>query len=161
LYSATLMDINCIYFPYPNRNHGKLYIGNISSIALLDIYNIDCVISLINVNLVYKFNNVEHHKFLVNDFDDKDSYITMNNILKQTTPLIQSRILNGKNVLVHCYAGVSRSATVVIDYLAKYQLTYSDTPLIDAIKLTKEYRYCIRPNNGFITLLMHKYCKNN
>jgi hypothetical protein len=53
------------------------------------------------------------------------------------------------NVLVHCYAGVSRSASIVIAYLMhKHKIS-----LLDAMKLVKSKRSCISPNVGFLLQL--------
>jgi protein-tyrosine phosphatase len=53
------------------------------------------------------------------------------------------------NVLVHCYAGVSRSASIVIAYfMHKHKLS-----LLDAMKLVKSKRSCISPNVGFLLQL--------
>eukprot|EP00347_Sterkiella_histriomuscorum_P019183 403342619 len=55
----------------------------------------------------------------------------------------------GRNVLVHCAAGVSRSATIVISYLMyKNQLT-----LDQAFEHVKECRPAICPNEGFMKQL--------
>lgn len=52
--------------------------------------------------------------------------------------------------LVHCYAGVSRSVTIVISYLMKKH----DMSLSDAFSLCKERRPIINPNPGFCEQLM-------
>ena len=49
------------------------------------------------------------------------------------------------SVLVHCYAGISRSATIVIAYLMmKNKLRYSD-----ALDYVKSKRSCVSPNLSF------------
>lgn len=48
-------------------------------------------------------------------------------------------------VLVHCCAGVSRSATLCLAYLVKYR----DMSLMDAHTLVRACRPIIRPNCGF------------
>jgi protein-tyrosine phosphatase len=56
---------------------------------------------------------------------------------------------NGGKVLVHCHAGVSRSATIVIAYLMKkYELSVDD-----AVAMCKRGRPCIKPNRGFMAAL--------
>ena len=53
------------------------------------------------------------------------------------------------NVLVHCQAGVSRSATIVIAYMMrKYQ--YSMDVAVDRVKKRRPY---IDPNKGFMKQL--------
>ncbi|PSN30522.1 hypothetical protein C0J52_24114 [Blattella germanica] len=52
-------------------------------------------------------------------------------------------------VLVHCYFGVSRSATIVIAYMMKkYELTYEE-----AFERVKSKRRFVGPNPGFISQL--------
>jgi protein-tyrosine phosphatase len=53
-------------------------------------------------------------------------------------------------VLVHCYAGISRSATVVIAFLLR---TRRDLHLFDAVKRVMSRRACILPNEGFVQQL--------
>lgn len=58
---------------------------------------------------------------------------------------INSKESAGGKVLVHCLAGISRSATLCIAYLMKYK----EMTLIDAHDLVKRKRPIIRPNTGF------------
>lgn len=57
--------------------------------------------------------------------------------------------IDESTTLVHCRAGISRSATIVIAYL----MIKKHMSLIDAYKLCKEKRSIIRPNDGFIKQL--------
>jgi protein-tyrosine phosphatase len=58
---------------------------------------------------------------------------------------IKDAITEGGKVFVHCYAGVSRSATIVIAYLMKeHCLSFSA-----AYKFVKGKRSFINPNDGF------------
>ena len=56
----------------------------------------------------------------------------------------------GKKVLVHCQAGISRSATIVIAYL----MFHDKISLKDAFFHTKKCRHQIGPNLGFFKELM-------
>ena len=58
--------------------------------------------------------------------------------------------LTNSNVLVHCYAGISRSASIVIAYL----ISYLSMSLIDALTLVKQARPIICPNENFIEQLV-------
>ncbi|XP_063721151.1 dual specificity protein phosphatase 18-like [Symsagittifera roscoffensis] len=53
--------------------------------------------------------------------------------------------LNGGKTLVHCVAGVSRSATLCIAYLMRYE----GLSLLSAHQMVKTARPIVRPNNGF------------
>ncbi|KAL1462435.1 hypothetical protein WDU94_014269, partial [Cyamophila willieti] len=56
---------------------------------------------------------------------------------------------NHSIVYVHCNAGISRSATVVIAYVMK---TLS-LDLTQAFEMVKKVRPCIKPNPGFMQQL--------
>lgn len=56
----------------------------------------------------------------------------------------------GGRTLVHCVAGVSRSASTCIAYLMKYY----QMPLVEAYRYVKKQRAVIRPNVGFFRQLI-------
>ena len=58
-------------------------------------------------------------------------------------------IKGNEKILVHCMAGASRSATVVIAYVMWSQKVSFD----DAYKMVREKRSCVFPNGGFIDQL--------
>jgi protein-tyrosine phosphatase len=69
--------------------------------------------------------------------------------LKQHFPscikFIRDAIEEGGCVLVHCFAGVSRSATIVIAYLMQeYGMSNRE-----AFQFVRQKRYFIHPNDGF------------
>ncbi|KAL1513306.1 hypothetical protein ABEB36_002728 [Hypothenemus hampei] len=65
-----------------------------------------------------------------------------------TNVFIEEGLAKGA-VLVHCYFGVSRSATVVIAYvMKKYELSYSE-----AFERVKSKRSIVFPNQGFVSQL--------
>lgn len=63
---------------------------------------------------------------------------------------ISEHISQKRIVLVHCAAGISRSATVVAAYLIKTK----GLNAAEALRLIKERRQCIRPNDGFLKQLL-------
>lgn len=68
---------------------------------------------------------------------------------KDTGEFIHEAIKNGGVVLVHCFAGVSRSASVVIAYLMRYHgMSY-----MQAFTHVKTRRPWICPNYGFVNQL--------
>ncbi|XP_057326278.1 dual specificity protein phosphatase MPK-4 [Microplitis mediator] len=68
---------------------------------------------------------------------------------EDTYNFIDNALQDDKKILVHCYFGVSRSATLVIAYIMKkYKMTYED-----AYELVKSKRRFVGPNPGFIAQL--------
>jgi len=68
----------------------------------------------------------------------------------EATEFIHSWVSREQPVLVHCRAGVSRSASVVIAYLLEYQ----GYTLHDAFFLVRSHRSIITPNVGFMDKLI-------
>jgi hypothetical protein len=75
--------------------------------------------------------------------------INQNGILFILVKLIDSYLKDNKQVLVNCFAGVSRSTTIVIAYLM-YKNKWS---VYDAISYVRCKRFIIEPNYGFICQL--------
>ncbi|QEI03702.1 PTP-2 [Rachiplusia nu nucleopolyhedrovirus] len=67
--------------------------------------------------------------------------------------LLQKINLEGKRVFVHCHAGISRSATVVIHYLTKV----SGQDLREIAKFVSKQRPDINPNTSFIRQLIDEF----
>lgn len=67
-------------------------------------------------------------------------------ILDEALEFIDSALNTQNKVLVHCFAGKSRSATVVCAYLMKKH----SMRLEQAIAFLKSKRPCIMPNQGFL-----------
>ncbi|KAF7273904.1 MAP kinase-specific phosphatase [Rhynchophorus ferrugineus] len=69
--------------------------------------------------------------------------------LKDCLDFIETALNSSSNVLVHCNAGVSRSASVVIAFLIlKRQHSFQE-----AFDRVVTARRCIRPNDGFLKQL--------
>ena len=76
-------------------------------------------------------------------------YITFNDPAHARAGLFQE-ISKGGKVLLHCVAGISRSATICIAYLMKH----GGFNLLEAYNYTKMKRPIIKPNCGFFRQLI-------
>ena len=70
---------------------------------------------------------------------------TFSSSFDRYTRMIAESLAGGRKVMVNCWQGASRSATIVLAYLVQYQ----DMPLEEAVKMVKRKRD-IRPNNVFL-----------
>eukprot|EP01080_Neovahlkampfia_damariscottae_P005359 gene5359-9167_t len=93
---------------------------------------------------------------LPNHFSDDFSYLNLDLIdddkqnIESTFEISHKFIKENDTVLIHCQAGVSRSPTIVISYLMKYE-GYN---LRDAMNFVKKQREIVFPNVGFVFQLI-------
>ena len=151
-------DINIMLIN--NNDHINYIIDN--------IYLGDCSHSeeeLLTIGVSYIFNiSMNHYREYkkIKEIKCPTEDIIEWNIL-ETFPKIVDRIKelrdNGHTIYVHCHAGISRSASVIILYLIKYQ-KYS---FREAFRFVRNKRSCIQPNPGFVKQLklLEKEYSNN
>lgn len=85
----------------------------------------------------------------LNWYDSPVQSINDNCMLFHLVKIIDAHIKNGKQVVVNCFAGISRSATIVIAYLMyKNKLSVQE-----AISFVRTKRPFINPNYGFVCQL--------
>jgi len=144
---------------FHNNSHSSeilpwLFLGseqNALDINELDYHNISFIL-----NCGFECENTSHNK--------KYSYLKLNikdladfdikSFFKEAHDFINKAKFNSKNILIHCFAGLSRSPSIVISYLMK-ELKYS---YIDAYNYVKEKRPQIKINIDFL-LILKKYEK--
>lgn len=81
--------------------------------------------------------------------DSTYQYINKHSILFKMVKLIDEFLKRGDKVVVNCYAGVSRSATIVCAYLMyKYRIS-----LEKSLEFLKIKREIVNPNQGFMIQL--------
>lgn len=134
-------------FAAMTRITDNLFLTGVGGItrANLSRNHIDFVVNITTDAPFYA--NIESMRLPLEDDDAADMLAhldsTCDTIHKQITQ-------HNAHVLVHCFAGVSRSATIVIAYLMKYK----------RMDLRSAFNYCfnlrpvIRPNNGFMVQLI-------
>ena len=149
--------MNRVYHHIPTPSFkGKLYLSDIYGIDYLEEMNIGYVVSLFPIleNQTLP-TRVHHDQINISDRFDFETIIKMNSTLNKITVKISDKLSNNINVLVHCFAGISRSATVVCDFICKYEPTLlDDTNKVESsIEYVRQFREQIKPNHGFIKLL--------
>ncbi|CAF3544336.1 unnamed protein product [Rotaria sp. Silwood1] len=81
---------------------------------------------------------------------DNDVRTNIKQHFNRTNELLHSYYMKNERCLVHCVAGVSRSATVILAYLMKYH----HNTLTEAFHYLVEKRPQIWPNEGFMIQLL-------
>lgn len=90
---------------------------------------------------------IQRMKLWIDDVPEEDIFSHFDVVCDQIHAVIQ----DGGNVLVHCVAGVSRSASICLAYLTKYHFRN----LRSSYHLMCEKRLMVRPNLGFWRQLIH------
>ncbi|CAD8162731.1 unnamed protein product [Paramecium pentaurelia] len=125
----------------PTQNKGALYLGNITSLfKSTQKYQIKAAISICEDLDLKEVQLEQHLRIVLNDLDNSN----IKQYFDQTNQFIQSN-LNKGNLLVHCMAGVSRSAAIVIAYLMWSQKMTFQNALIYVTKKREQ----VYPNKGF------------
>jgi atypical dual specificity phosphatase len=125
-----------------------LYLGSFIGATESNIAKnqINCVITVCQEVPKFTIKNVESIKLNVLDKPNESLVKYFDFVADKIHEVEES----GNSCLVHCVAGVSRSATMVIAYLMKHK----KMNLRDAHLLVKSKRPFIRPNMGFWTQLI-------
>ena len=91
--------------------------------------------------------HVRHLKVRIND--SENAKLELARKLPEILSFIEKARREGGKVLVHCDAGMSRSASVVLAYCMRF----GKMTLIQATKLVRKRRTMISPNPAFMALL--------
>jgi len=147
-------DINAVNL-IPTNTPGKLYLSSRYVLNNYKPHGIGHMISVLHLDRKISNPALRHDLYDVEDSPTDEDIKKMAEILPQTTADIHASLTAGKNVAVHCAMGVSRSVTVVLDYLLTHDLKGST--LNEACKWLRKYRNIISPNLGFQRLLREKH----
>lgn len=124
---------------------GKLYLSCCSIAGKEDLMKIYSIAGIISMGSFFQHTTYTVHKdpmkYLFVFIDDHENE-PIDEHFEECIQFIKT--MDGP-VLVHCMAGISRSATIVIAYLMKEK----GMGMEDAYDYVKERRSIVRPNSGF------------
>jgi protein tyrosine phosphatase len=124
-----------------------LFLGNLedaSDINLLNKYDIKYIINISGFENKFPKKFV-YYKININDSPNENIF----RYFRETGEFINNAVSTGKNILVHCHAGISRSASIIIAYL----ISWTNRSFDQSYSLVKSRRPIINPNPGFINQL--------
>ena len=132
---------------------GKLWIGSAeaarvsSEDSLLVAKNIKCILSIGESPHCYAYQDYRHLRYKRLVADDDVSEVRLAERFHEAADWIHANL--DQRVLVHCQAGQSRSAAIVLAYLMKYQ----DMSYEQAFERLRSVRPQVEPNVGFVRQL--------
>lgn len=134
----------------------KLYITNYQVIThypeLVYEMGFDSIVSVLEYVPFSDIDEpIEYEKIEIYHFDIEDN--SKENI-KQFFKKFKEIMDTHNKVLIHCYGGISRSATIAISYMMNtLSSSLEDIDVQDLVYILKKIRPCINPNPGFIKQL--------
>lgn len=135
--------------PIPNIAEPFLYIGSLGSaynLEALRTHDITHILCLSKAILLKYPSYFQYKRIPMEDKPDFDIVSHWNDCFE----FIELARLSSGRVLVHCYQGVSRSATVIIAYIMKY---YGVSSMVTALEMVRAVRPQVAPNPGFLLKL--------
>jgi Leucine-rich repeat (LRR) protein len=128
-------------YKFPSKITDNLYLSGLSGVLCKNIYEQLDIKSVFTIGKKLNpiiTNNMYHN---VSEIDDEITSILSLDVID----IIHEQIQKGNKCIVHCQKGISRSASIVIAYMMKY----NNMRLNDAYNFIKNKRDCIEPNYGF------------
>ena len=156
LYVILLTYIYSFYDKPMNHIYKNIYLGNHNAAEnenFLKMYDIKTVINCA-AELQYDYKDLISYE--LNMYDMPEERII--SVFESAYKFVKKHLNN--NILVHCYMGISRSASFVIFYLMKEEKWDYET----CFDYIQKKRPCVSPNYGFERQLKdyyYKYIKNN
>ena len=132
---------------YGDKILDGLYLGGLRSAQTRLIYDTLGIKAVVTCGRKMRVNTegIEHLSIQVEDLEEQ----SMQPYFEQVSAFIAEQIQRGA-VLVHCFAGLSRSATMVTAYL----MSHRGMRLDDAIAHVIAARPAVHPNPGFVRELV-------
>jgi hypothetical protein len=161
-FTRNKVSLNLFNFITNNENAilimPNLYLGNINVSKDIDFLKDNHIDAIVNCSYEIEFheyfNDKEKIRLSVHDDKSLENMKKFQENILGSVEFIDKQINNNKIVLVHCYYGLMRSATVIAAYLIiKYNM-----PVNDAIIFLKKKNKIIFNNNyNFIEILENIY----
>lgn len=132
-----------------------LFLGGLEEATDINFLYNNSIDSIINV--AYELRNtkypksVEIHNFLLQDTPSEGIELFFESVFD----IIEANRHNNKRVLIHCFMGISRSASFVIYYLMRTR----NWDFHESFEYVENIRPCIDPNPGFIEKLKIAFCE--
>jgi len=108
---------------------------------VLDEHQIRVVLDFSQLSDLAKFEGIEYHTYDVTDNENSD----IANFFEDCHAIMRKCFADNIGIFVHCNQGRSRSASIILSYLIKYE----SMTLKQAWNHVKDRRRIIMPNSGF------------
>uniref|UniRef100_A0A061QZR4 protein-tyrosine-phosphatase n=1 Tax=Tetraselmis sp. GSL018 TaxID=582737 RepID=A0A061QZR4_9CHLO len=145
-------------FGGPDEIRPGVYLGGFLSLEACQRLDIQRVLSVVDESsyeqikeeILGKFVDLREYQLELKhiDLEDRPGANLLQH-MDEAVQFIEDSLKEGKKVLVHCMAGISRSATIVAAFIMRLE----GVPPEEAVKQVKKGRECVQPNAGFMKQL--------
>ena len=134
----------------------RLYVGNYENAQNLDFLRSKKIDTIVNCSK--ELNNVHPNIFNYIRLELEDTPTQdLSHVLDPVSEKIIELIKNKNNVFVHCYAGISRSTSIIINTIMKLH----DWDFEKSLKFVKNMHPNTNPNPGFVKQLSGEIDEND
>jgi protein-tyrosine phosphatase len=133
----------------PTQVTKNIYLGsayNAGNFCLLKDLDIDIIINITNEITNYFPKSFTYINYKIDDIQDDN----IEKYLEKAYKILKDN--SDKNILVHCYMGASRSASIILYYLMKE----NKLSFVEAYNILKKKRPLVNPNIKFVEILLKK-----
>lgn len=148
-YALDLMETDGVPSAIPG--HPYLYIGSVGAAYNRTTLQQEKITHILNMDansVRPRFPDIIQYLSVYNLRDSENARIKHH--FQATSDFIEEARQSGGRVLVHCWRGISRSATALIAYL----ITSHGMTRDDALTLVKSVRSVVEPNKGYMRQLL-------
>ncbi len=137
-----------MYKNYPNEILKNLYLGSILSIKYMKEIGIEEFVDL--TNLPIKVIGSHGYRLQIDD----DPKVNISQYFDPMINIIDKHLTENRKILIFCFKGVSRSATIILAYMAYKRHKLGKIVNLDKlISKLRRRRPTINPNPGFMEQL--------
>uniref|UniRef100_A0A6C0IW15 Tyrosine specific protein phosphatases domain-containing protein n=1 Tax=viral metagenome TaxID=1070528 RepID=A0A6C0IW15_9ZZZZ len=154
--------LNILGYSHVSKINNYIYLGNINisqDKSFLEKNSIDVVVNC-SKDIPFLTNKTKNYRIAVDDNLSHSSIIIMFRYLKNLIPIINHHLLNNKTILIHCRAGMQRSATF-LSGLLMYNLKISKNKSIAMIKKKRKIAFLPYLNFNLAINEYETYLLNN
>ena len=131
----------------------NIYIGESETVQKQDEVYKEEITTIVRLDQIPRTQGQWSGKFTLLDMPIPDCEYLEGDTIEVITAFMHKHIEDGKNVLVHCHMGISRSVSMVMAYLIEYE----SMSLAEAYGTVREGRVSAYPHDRLLLSLIDHY----
>jgi len=134
----------------------NLFLGNICAAASKSFMEDNAIAAVVTMSIEHDLlanfdeSNITYYRFPLYDHHNDRNYDLMTTAFLKAAKACEQHLSKGERVLVHCAAGISRSASAVIAYMIQNGIA---SDFNEALNEVRRHRPCADPNPHFRRIL--------